>query len=614
VEILKDKKWVNFILVFGLFFKIYLTRISVFEDYSIINLFLKESWIVLLFLLMFLLAKNKKREMLIYIAANAILTIILLTIIVYYSYYGNVITYKALLQINQIGGIKLSIMDLLEPIAIFLFVDIFVVFLLKNKNSRLVNYNKLAVFGLLVLALTVSLYSNKVQDSEEIVNETMKAGEMGIFNYQIYSYVSDQIITANAITAMGNLPDNNITEDLETNERKMFGVAKDKNVVFIQLEAFQNFLVGLEIAGQEITPNLNKLVQESTYFPNFYQQIGTGTTSDAEFVTNTSIHPIGDVAMSYATKDYEVPSLPRILNEQNYETVTFHTNDVAFWDRDYLYDSLDFDRYYDELYFGREEYISFGASDEILYENTVPELVKLAEQDKNFYASVISMSSHHPYNLPEEYRKITLPEEYNGTKLGKYLYAVNYADYALGLFIEDLKANNLYDDTLFVVYGDHYALPIEDEKDEALFEQLAGRPYSHLVDKYNIPLVMHLPGDNEPKTVELVGGQVDIMPTVLNLMGIDPNQYHLYGTDLLNSDENVVPIRYYVPSGSFVNNEIFYVPGVGFEDGHAIDVNTGEEIEYFSQYEDDYNKVVEILKSSDAYVETLPLKDGIVIE
>lgn len=613
MEILKDKKWINFILIFGLFFKIYLTRILIFEDYSIINLLLKESWVIALFLLIFLLAKNKKRESILYLIINLIFTVILLTIIIYYSYYGNVITYKALLQFNQIGGIKLSILDLLEPIALLLFLDILVVFLFKKKDSRLVNFNKLAMFGLLVLALTTSLYSNKVQGSEQIVNETMKAGEMGIFNYQIYSYVNDQIITASAITTVVELPDNN-TNNLDIGERAMFGVAKDKNVVFIQLEAVQNFTLGLKVGGQEITPNLNRLVEESTYFPNFYQQIGTGTTSDAEFVTNTSIHPVGDVAMSYATKDYEVPSLPRILNEHDYETVTFHTNDVEFWDRNYLYDSLDFDRYYDKSYFGEEDFISFGSSDEILYEKTVPELVKLSEQGNNFYASVISMSSHHPYNLPEEYHKITLPEEYYGTKLGKYLISVNYADYALGLFIEDLKVNNLYDDTLFVIYGDHYALPIEDKKDEALFEALTGRSYSHLVDKYNVSLIIHMPWDKEAKTVELVGGQIDIMPTVLNLMGIDPNQYHLYGTDLLNSEENIVPIRYYVPSGSFVNNEIFYIPGIGFDDGYAIDVNTGEEIEDISQYEDEYNKVVEILQSSDAYIKTLPLKDNIVVE
>lgn len=614
MEISRDKKWVNFILVFGLFFKIYLTRILVFEDYSIINLFLKESWVVLLFLLVFLLAKNKKREMIIYLTFNVIFTLILLTIIIYHSYYGNIITYKALLQFNQIGGIKLSIIDLLEPVAILLFIDILAVFLLKNKNSRLVSYSKLTVFGLLILALSTSLYTNKVQGTEEIVNETMKAGEMGLFNYQIYSYVSDQIITANAVITVGELQDNFNNDNLDPLERELFGIAKDKNVIFIQLEAVLNFTIGLEVAGQEITPNLNKLVEESTYFPNFYQQIGTGTTSDAEFVANTSIHPVGDIAMSYATKDYEVPSLPRILNEHDYETVTFHTNDVEFWDRNYLYDTLGFDRYYDEEYFGEEDFISFGSSDEVLYEKTIPELVKLAEQNKNFYANVISMSSHHPYSLPEEYRKITLPEGYDGTKLGKYLISVNYADYALGLFIEGLKANNLYNETLFVVYGDHYALPLENDKDEALFEQLTGRPYSHLVDKYNVPLIIHLPGENDHQTVELVGGQVDIMPTVLNLLGIDPNQYHLYGTDLLNAVENVVPIRYYVPSGSFVNNEIFYIPGIGFDDGYAINVNTGEEIEDIAQYEDDYNKVVEILRSSDAYIKTLPLKDNIVVE
>lgn len=78
----------------------------------------------------------------------------------------------------------------------------------------------------------------------------------------------------------------------------------------IQLESFQNFLLGLKIDGQEITPNLNRLMEESLYFTNFYQMVGQGNTSDAEFVVNSSFYipPQGAATMSYIDK--QLPSLP----------------------------------------------------------------------------------------------------------------------------------------------------------------------------------------------------------------------------------------------------------------------------------------------------------------
>jgi len=81
------------------------------------------------------------------------------------------------------------------------------------------------------------------------------------------------------------------------------------------------------------------------------------------------------------------------------------------------------------------------------------------ESDRPFYAQVISMSAHHPYNLPESKRRMTLPEEMKDSMIGRYLLAQNYADYALGGFIEDLKTSGLWDDSIFILYGDTKAFP-----------------------------------------------------------------------------------------------------------------------------------------------------------
>ncbi len=158
------------------------------------------------------------------------------------------------------------------------------------------------------------------------------------------------------------------------------------------MESFQNFLVNLKIDGKEITPNINKLVNENYYFKHFYQQVGQGNTSDAEFVVNTSFYipPRGAATMIYADK--ELPSLPKMLKANGYDTATFHTNVVEFWNRGEMYKALGFDRYYDQKFFGTEDTVFFGASDEQLYKKTAAEMERMSQNGKPFYSHVISMT------------------------------------------------------------------------------------------------------------------------------------------------------------------------------------------------------------------------------
>src|SRR5690606_5614209 len=126
-----------------------------------------------------------------------------------------------------------------------------------------------------------------------------------------------------------------------------FGAAKDRNLIIVQLESFQNFLIGLEIGGHEITPRLNELIKDSFYFSNVYQSIGQGNTSDAEFVVNTGFYPPAQAAASQAYGNKELPGLPRLLSDRGYAALTFHTNDVKFWNRVQMYPALGFNRYFD---------------------------------------------------------------------------------------------------------------------------------------------------------------------------------------------------------------------------------------------------------------------------
>jgi phosphoglycerol transferase MdoB-like AlkP superfamily enzyme len=196
-----------------------------------------------------------------------------------------------------------------------------------------------------------------------------------------------------------------------------------------------------------------------------------------------------------------------------------------------------------------------------------------------------------------------------GTQLGDYIQAVHYTDYAVGKLIEQLKANGLYDKTMIVLYGDHFGLQPQDNKPEDVSAKL-GITYHERISRFNIPLIIHVPGASPRQVLKTAGGQVDIMPTVSNLLGISlkDENYSAFGHDLLNTERNVFGMRYYLPTGSFFNNDIMYVPGKSFESGTAVSLDSLQPVTDFSAFKTDYDYVLKLMSLSDQYVQSLPFR------
>lgn len=135
--------------------------------------------------------------------------------------------------------------------------------------------------------------------------------------------------------------------------------------------------------------------------------------------------------------------------------------------------------------------------------------------------------------------------------LGDYLTAINYTDYAIGTLIDGLKQNGLWDSTLLVFYGDHFGLQPQDVPPEQV-EGALGVKYDSRISRFNIPLIIHMPGSERGRRSN-GRGQLDIMPTLANLLGISLKREGVtpFGHDLLNIRRNVLGMRYYLPSGSF---------------------------------------------------------------
>ncbi|SFF14288.1 Phosphoglycerol transferase MdoB [Paenibacillus algorifonticola] len=593
-------------------FKSYLTWMVVFGSPSWSTLFKEVPFALIVFCLIEWFAT--KRKLTYYLTANLLITAILFAVLMYYKYYGVIVTTSALKQVNQVTAVSNSVFSLMDPYYLLVFIDVILMFyfLMRKqkaqywKTASQTSVSKRMLTSVFAVSLGLCLFN--ILPNSASMNEIVKAEQMGILNYEAYTIfgkkepelVDSSTITQEKINSLKTLE--------PVASPQLQGAAKGKNLIIIQLESFQNFLIGLTIDGKEITPNMNKLAKENYYFKHFYQGVGQGNTSDAEFIVNTSyyIPPNGAATQVYAGK--VLPSLPRILTENGYDTATFHTNVVEFWNRGELYQALGFNRYYDKAFFGEDDTVFFGASDEVLYKKTADELEKMDSKDQPFYAQVISMTAHHPFTIPDTKYKMELPERYEGTFVGDYIRAQNYADYVLGQFIDDLKQRGLWDDSLIVLYGDHLGLPIYslDRDDKALMAEIYGYEYSY-TDMINIPLVIASPGITSPKEFDQLGGQVDLLPTISNLLGVSLDKQIHFGQDLLNNTSyNLLPQRYYLPTGSFVSSKELFLSGSGYDDGthHPL---AGDGMESAKEAtEDEYNRALELLQLSDSYVSQLP--------
>ncbi|CDN45000.1 LTA synthase family protein [Paenibacillus sp. P22] len=550
---------------------------------------------------------------------NLVYSLVLFAITLYFSHFGSVATYTALGNLNQVYGIRESVDATIQPMDYIYFADVIliaVIWMLRRTRGRKIEGRK-GLWKPAAALLTVAGLAGSfwfIRDAEATQSELAQAESVGVFNYQVVSAI--KIREENKEIASGDIGKTiQEIEELqasypyrkdESAPLQEFGAAKGTNLVIIQMEAFQNFPIHLKLQGQELTPNLNKLANEGYYFPHFFQQIGQGNTSDAEFMTNTSIYPTGTIAMSTGYGNRKLPSLPRLLQGEGYEANTFHINNVGFWDRNKLYPALNFDKYYDKPFYNNDHFNSFGASDEELYRVAAGKMAELSGKGKPFYAHLITTSSHFPFQIPKDKQTLIEDESLAGSQLGDYLQAIHYTDDAVGMLVDRLKAEGLWENTTLVIYGDHFGLQPQ-SNDPAFIQQELGIPYHNQISRFNIPLIIRVPGQ-QGKVVEGIGGQLDILPTVANLMGISLKKegFTAFGRDLLNTDRNILGERYYLPSGSFINEEILFVPGKGFEDGKAVSLKTLQPVADFSKYRSDYDYTIKLLGLSDAYVKLLP--------
>lgn len=245
-----------------------------------------------------------------------------------------------------------------------------------------------------------------------------------------------------------------------------------------------------------------------------------------------------------------------------------HSNNKSFWNRDMIYQSFDIEKFYDvESYDVNEENaVNWGLKDKPFFEQSV-ELMK--DMPQPFATRMITLTNHFPFTL--DVTDQSIPEyTSNSATLNRYFQTVRYMDEAVEDFFTELKDTDIYDNSIIVMYGDHYGISENHNKAMAQYlnkEELTAYDSALL---QSVPLFVHIPGYTEGQVIDKVAGQVDTRPTVLHLLGIETDNDMQMGSDLFSEEhENFVIFR----DGRFITDDVVYAGEVCY------DRDTGEPVE-----------------------------------
>ena len=580
---------------------------------------------------------NKRNRYKYFIAWSFVLTFICIVNTIYYSNYISFTSISFLKTATELTGytdaVFENILELEQFIYLFQIVVMIFVYIrfrksdeykleIENKKQKKTAKNKIKKhtigleIGLCVLSilfLTIMITTNGVKRLYQQWNRNSIVRDFGIYVYQTNDLISSIRTQVNSMvgydSAYKEFRDYYENLQSEKKENEYTNLFKGKNVIVIHGESIQGFTMNLKFNGKQLTPNLNKMAKEGIYFTNYYAQESVGNSSDTEFTSLTSLLPSssGTVFMNYFNRNYE--SILKLLKDKGYYTFSMHANNGSAWNRRVTYSYLG----YDDFYYYTKDYeidetIMLGLSDKSFFRQSVEKIKKINEEHKNYYGTLVMLTNHTPFSDQENFdynvNIMDGDEEIpflDGTKVGNYLRSVNYADSAIGYLFELLEENDLLDNTVIVLYGDHDAKLKKSELNKLYESEYYEDVLINKNDKIEtlddftyeinrkVPFIIwskDIVGTKYNKKINEVTGMIDMMPTLANMLGVEP-KYSL-GHDMFSTTNNIVVF----PSGNWLTNKLYY--NSANEEYRQLDLNqsvTMEEIEANNEYAEKLIKV-----------------------
>nr|WP_244138508.1 LTA synthase family protein [Ligilactobacillus agilis] len=514
---------------------------------------------------------------LIYIANSALI----IFNVIYYREFTDFMTFNVIFGYSSVSnGLSTSSLALLEPADLILILDLVLILgALITKKIKLDPQpvaRKTAVaissLGCLMFFFNLTLAEiSRPQLLGRTFDRVYLVKYLGLDAYTVY----DGLKTVKTNQARSDAESADLNKVLTFTKEHyakpnpdLFGIARGKNVIVIHLESFQQFLINYKLDGKEVTPFLNSLYNgnETYSFANFFNQVGQGKTSDAENMLETSTYglPQGSLFTTLGS-DNTFQAAPAILNQEgNYSSAVFHGNVGSFWNRDNTYKNMGYQYFFDASYYNTNSnnLTEYGLKDKLLFHDSVKYLERLQQP---FYAKFITVSNHFPFELDKKNTSFKAANTGDST-VDNYFVTAHYLDQAVNEFFNYLKESGLYNNSIIVIYGDHYG--ISDSRNLKLAPLLgkSATTWSDYDDAQmqRVPFMIHIPGITTGGIQEQYGGEIDVLPTLLHLLGIDSSKYVQFGTDLFSPNhDQVVAFR----SGTFVTPKYTVVGSTIYQNG-----------------------------------------------
>ena len=543
------------------------------------------------------LALYIKRTKLFYSLAFGIYLLLFIWLIsnsIYYREFTDFVTVNTMLASSKVSaGLGAAALELFRPWDVIYILDFpILAFFFFKKWIRMDNrpFNKRASFA--VTSLSAMLFSANLFLAEIDRPELLTRG---FSNYYVVralglpaflGYSANQTYAANKERSKASEADlKPVEEYIQQHYAKAnpeyFGMAKGRNVIYIHLESFQQFLIDYKLKVDdkeyEVTPFLNSLYhsKETFAFSNVFNQVKAGKTSDAETMIETGLFGLnqGSFMVNYGGTNTQ-QAAPFILSKNGYNSsAVFHGNAGSFWNRNTAYKQWGYNYFFDASYFTKQNSsnsFQYGLNDKYMLKDSIKYLERLQQP---FYTKFITVSNHYPYTTSLSGDDLGFPlAKTQDETINGYFATANYLDSSIKAFFDYLKESGLYKNSIIVLYGDHYG--ISNSRNPALAPLLGKN--SETWSSYDnamlqrVPYMVVIPGMDKGGIIDTYGGEIDMLPTLEHLLGIESNKFLQVGQDMLSPEHDQIV--------AFRSANYFVTPEYTSYSGRTYYTKTGEEI------------------------------------
>jgi lipoteichoic acid synthase len=492
----------------------------------------------------------RSKRLLAYIILDIIISLLFVTDILYFRSFSTLPTPIVLHQFANLENLSSSVFGMMHPMDIIFVFDIIAASLLFFK-LRIITIDKARpLYALLLLAASVWVLLSPVyrehRRGNNIIAPLIDSLDQAVtaFNLSPLLYHAYSVYEYNTTSAPRPLTSEDVISierwlDFKSNDSSKSnykGIFEGKNVILIQFESLESFVIGQKADGHEITPVLNRLMKNSIYFSDFHEQVRDGNSSDAEFISNTSMYPLrrGSTAFMFPETPYTATT-PKLFREKGYSALAAHADHGSFWNWRAMLSDIGYPECIDISHFTIDEFLIFGISDRSYLRQMVP---VISERKTPFLVYLATLSSHMPFKIPEAQKGLKLSLNLARTKLGDYFQCMHYTDAQLGMFFDMLSKKGLLDNTVIVLWGDHEGIhkyyPEEIEK-------ITPRESWWYRNHKRVPLFIYSK-ELKGRVIATAGGQIDLLPTLAHLFALDEKKLsrRSLGRNLFSTGRNVV--------------------------------------------------------------------------